>query len=89
MRVLIGCEYSGTVRDAFLARGHDAWSNDILPTESRPERHIQGDILEAIFSRRWDLIIVHIPCTAMAVCGNRTYAGAQDRLDAIEWSLLV
>lgn len=89
LSVLVGCEYSGTVRDAFLALGHDAWSNDILIAESRPERHIKGDILEAIFSRRWDRIIIHIPCTEMAVCGNRTYAGTQARQDAIEWSLLV
>jgi hypothetical protein len=91
MRVLVGCEYSGTVRDAFLDRAHDAWSNDIIDTESKPERHIKGDILDAIRSRRWDGIIIHIPCTAMAVCGNGTYGKGkprhQERLDAVEWSL--
>lgn len=91
---LIGCEYSGTVRDAFLSRGHDAWSNDIIETETRPDRHIQGDIIDAINSRdRWDGIIIHIPCTAMGVCGNSTYGRGkpkhQDRIDALEWSLSV
>lgn len=93
MKVLVGCEYSGTVRDAFLRLGHDAFSNDILPTESNPERHIQGDIIKAIRSRKWDRIIIHIPCTAMGVCGNRTYGKGKDRhqerLDAVEWSISV
>lgn len=91
---LIGCEYSGTVRDAFLSRGHDAWSNDIIETETRPDRHIQGDIIDAINSRdRWDGVIIHIPCTAMGVCGNSTYGRGepkhQERIDALEWSLSV
>lgn len=93
MRVLVACEYSGTVRDAFLAKGHDAWSNDIIDTDSNPERHLKMDVMEAIKSRYWDLIIIHIPCTAMSVSGNGTYAKGkpkyQERLDAIEWSLSV
>ena len=55
MRVLVACEFSGTVRDAFAARGHDAWSCDLLPTET-PGNHIQGDVLEVI-NEDWDLII--------------------------------
>lgn len=94
MEVLIGCEYSGIVRDAFLRRGHDAWSNDIIDTESKPQRHIKGDVVDAIKSKdRWDLIIIHIPCTAMGVCGNGTYGKGKprhnERLEAIEWSLYV
>lgn len=93
MRVLVACEYSGTVRDAFLKRGHDAWSNDIIDTESNPDRHLKMDVLEAIWAFNWDQIIIHIPCTAMGVCGNRTYGKGkprhQERIDALEWSLKV
>jgi len=93
MNVLIGCEYSGTVRDAFLAKGHNAFSNDIIDTESKPERHIKGDIVDAINSCQWDLIIIHTPCTAMGVCGNSTYARGKpkhaERVAAIDWSLSV
>lgn len=94
MKVLVACEYSQTVTQAFLALGHDAWSNDILPTEGDPERHLQCDVAEAINSQpRWDLIVLHIPCTAMGVCGNRTYGkGNQkhgERIAAVEWSLSI
>lgn len=93
MNVLVACEYSGTVRDAFIAAGHDAYSNDILDSESNPSKHLKMDVMDAIRLKRWDLIIIHIPCTAMGVCGNGTYARGkekyQERLDAIEWSLSV
>jgi hypothetical protein len=69
-RVLIACEYSATVRDAFLAKGHDAWSCDILPTDGDPSRHIQGDALEVAYRGGWDLMVGHPPCTYL------TYAGA-------------
>lgn len=69
MRVLVACEFSGTVRDAFAARGHDAWSCDLLPTE-RPGNHIQGDVLEVI-NEGWDLMIAHPPCTYLANSGCR------------------
>lgn len=75
--VLIGCEYSGVVRDAFARRGWDAWSCDLLPTE-RPGQHIQGDVLEAITSRPWDLLIVHPPCTHLAVSGARHFAAKRE-----------
>lgn len=93
MKVLVACEYSGTVRDAFLCQGHDAWSNDIIDTESRPERHLKMDVIDALRSRHWDLAIIHIPCTAMGVCGNSTYGRGKpkhhERRDAIDWSLKV
>ncbi|HXT35013.1 MAG TPA: DNA cytosine methyltransferase [Chloroflexota bacterium] len=61
MRVLIACEFSGIVRDAFLARGHDCWSCDLLPTE-RPGPHVQADVL-TILGDGWDLLIAHPRCT--------------------------
>lgn len=67
MRVLIACEYSGTVRDAFLKKGHDAMSCDLLPTES-PGSHYQGDVFD-IIEDGWDLMIAHPPCTDIAVSG--------------------
>jgi len=72
MRVLIACEFSGTVRDAFIARGHDAVSCDMLPTE-RPGPHIQGDVLD-VLGDGWDLMIAHPPCTHLAVSGARHFA---------------
>ncbi|MGJ3625988.1 hypothetical protein AB5I41_01630 [Sphingomonas sp. MMS24-JH45] len=70
---LVLCEYSATVRDALRARGIDAWSCDILPTEGDPRWHFQDDCQRVLRRGFWDLIIMHVPCTAMGVCGNRTY----------------
>lgn len=67
MRVLIGCEYSGVVRDAFIRAGHDAMSCDLLPTES-PGPHYQGDIRD-VLDYPWELAIFHPPCTYLAVSG--------------------
>ena len=61
MRVLVACEYSGIVRDAFLAEGYDATSCDLLPTES-PGPHVQGDV-RPLLKESWDLVIAHPPCT--------------------------
>ena len=69
MRVLIACEMSGRVRDAFKALGHDAWSCDILPT-LQPGNHIQGDALEVV-KWGWDLMIAHPPCTYLSNAGAR------------------
>lgn len=82
MRVLIACEYSGTVRDAFIKRGHDAMSCDLLPTES-PGPHYQGDVFDVI-EDGWDLMIAHPPCTDLAVSGARHFAAkrADGRQDA-------
>jgi hypothetical protein len=67
MKVLIACEFSGTVRDAFIKAGHDAISCDILPTDS-PGPHYQGDV-KYLLNEQWDLIIAHPPCTYLANSG--------------------
>lgn len=67
LRVLVACEYSGTVRDAFAALGHDAMSCDLLPTES-PGQHYQGDVRD-VLDDGWDLMIAHPPCTYLSVSG--------------------
>ena len=64
MKVLIACEFSGIVREAFKAKGHDAWSCDLLDTEI-PGQHIKGDVL-LYLNDRWDLMIAHPPCTYLA-----------------------
>ncbi len=69
MRVLVACEFSGTVRDAFAVRGHDAWSCDLLPA---PGKHLQCDAL-SILCDEWDLMIAHPPCTHLAVSGARWF----------------
>jgi hypothetical protein len=71
MKVLIACEYSGIVRDAFTKKGHDATSCDILPTESEG-KHYQGDVLD-ILDDGWDLMIAHPPCTHLSVSGARWF----------------
>src|SRR5689334_4207666 len=69
MRVLVGCECSGIVRDAFARLGHDAWSCDLLPSQ-RPGQHIQGDLLKVIkWGGVWDLGIYHPECTYIALSG--------------------
>ena len=73
MRVLVACEFSGAVRRAFQARGHDAWSCDLLPAEDGGP-HLQGDVLE-VLDRGWDLMIAHPPCTHLAVSGARWFNG--------------
>lgn len=72
MKVLVACEFSGTVRDAFLRAGHDAVSCDLLPTESEGP-HIEGDVFEHLFGD-WDLIIAHPPCTRLCNSGVRWLA---------------
>lgn len=76
MKVLIACEYSGTVRDAFLANGHDAISCDLLPTE-KPGPHYQGDVRD-ILNDGWELMIAHPPCTHLAVSGARWFKDKQE-----------
>jgi site-specific DNA-cytosine methylase len=68
MKILIACEESGKVRDAFRSMGHEAISCDILPTRSHPEWHIQGDVLP-LLKKRWDMVIAFPPCTHLAVSG--------------------
>lgn len=76
LRVLVACEFSGTVRDAFLRRGHDAWSNDLLPDEKGSNRHIRGDVRDLLMPGMWDLLIVaHPPCTRLCRSGRRWLSG--------------
>lgn len=71
LKVLIACEYSGRVRDAFIRRGHDAMSCDLLPTDA-PGPHYQGDVRD-VLDYPWDLMIAHPPCTDLAVSGARHF----------------
>jgi hypothetical protein len=75
VKILIACEYSGTVRDAFIARGHDAISCDLLPTD-RPGPHHQGDVCD-ILGEGFDLMVAHPPCTHLAVSGARWFKDKQ------------
>ena len=72
MRVLVACESSGTVRDAFIRAGHDAMSCDLMPTDS-PGPHYQGDVFDVI-DYPWELMIGHPPCTHLSVSGSRHFA---------------
>lgn len=83
MKVLVACEYSGRVRDAFLKLGHDAMSCDLLPTDA-PGPHCQGDCFDLDWSE-FDLVIAHPPCTALCVSGNRHYAGTAARQQSAEF----
>jgi hypothetical protein len=90
MRVLVACEFSGVVRDAFRARGHDAWSCDLLPSERGPMWHIKGDVLQYL-DLEWDLMIAHPPCTFLANSGVKwLYKGGKgtDR-DFVRWNDMV
>lgn len=85
MRVLVACEFSGVVREAFRKRGHDAWSCDILPSEDYTQWHIEGDVIR-VLRDNWDLIIAHPPCTHLASSGARWFSSKIDeQLDAIEF----
>ncbi len=78
MNVLVACEYSGRVRDAFRAKGHDAISCDLLPTEGDPNYHYQGDVFD-IINDGFDLMIAHPPCTRLANSGVRWLTGKPPR----------
>lgn len=84
MRVLVACEFSGVVRDAFDAQGHDAWSCDLLDTE-KWGHHMKGDVLEML-SRGWDLLLAFPPCTHLAVSGARWFKEKrEEQAQAIEF----
>lgn len=84
MNVLIACEFSGRVRDAFIARGHNAVSCDLLPSE-RPGPHVKGDVL-ALLGRDWDLMIAFPPCTHLAVSGARWFKDKKrEQAEALEF----
>ncbi len=94
MNILVAYESSGTVREAFRKLGHNAWSCDLQPADDGSNYHLQGDVEEWISDpviKRWDMIIMHPPCTALAVSGNAHYGSGkpkhQQRLDAIEYTL--
>ena len=94
MNILVAYESSGTVREAFRKAGHNAWSCDLQPADDGSTYHFQGDVEEWISDpavKRWDLIIMHPPCTALCVSGNAHYgtgkAKHQQRIDAIEYTL--
>ena len=89
MRVLVACEYSGRVRDAFRRHGHDAWSCDLLECEANPTWHYQGPV-EEILDQGWDLMVAHPPCTHLAVSGSRHFHRKQrEQRDALNFVRLL
>lgn len=84
MKILVACEYSGRVRDAFIAEGHDAMSCDLLPTDVEGP-HYQGDVRDVLMEH-WDLMIAHPPCTHLAVSGARWFKDkVQEQIEALEF----
>ncbi len=84
MKVLVACEFSGAVRDAFAAKGHEAVSCDLLPSET-PGNHIVGDV-RRLLGEGWDLIVAHPPCTHLAISGARWFAEKQaEQAEALEF----
>ncbi len=89
MRVLVACEYSGRVRDAFRRHGHDAWSCDLLEFEADPRWHYQAPV-EAVLGDGWDLMIAHPPCTHLAVSGSRHFHRKQrEQAEALDFVRLL
>ena len=85
MRVLVACEFSGVVRQAFRDRGHWAWSCDLLPAEDGSPYHFQTDVREHL-AGRWDLLIAHPPCTHLAVSGARWFKDKRaEQAEALEF----
>ena len=88
MKILVACEYSGRVRDAFIAKGHEAMSCDLLPTEVEGP-HYQGDVFDLIDgsnSENWDLMICHPPCTHLAISGARWFKDkTKEQHEALEF----
>lgn len=88
MNVLVACEFSGVVRDAFRARGHDAWSCDLLPSE-REGPHLQGDVRQYLVPG-WDLMIAHPPCTYLCSSGARWWATRRaEQAEAVAFFLVL
>ena len=85
MKILVACEYSGRVREAFRKLGYDAWSCDLLPSDDNSPYHIQGDVLE-LLDKGWDMMIAHPPCTHLAVSGARWFKDKQqEQVEALEF----
>jgi hypothetical protein len=78
MKILVSCEYSGVVRDAFIKQGHEAISCDLLPSESDLGEHYQGDVTNILYDG-WDMMIAHPPCTYLSVSGARWYYHPEDK----------
>ena len=91
MKILVACEYSGRVRQAFRERGHDAWSCDLLPSEDGSPFHAQRDVASLLKEwRHWDLMIAHPPCTHLAVSGARWWKDKQqEQAKALEFVRLL
>jgi hypothetical protein len=89
MKVLVGCEYSGRVRQAFRALGHEAWSCDVLPSEDNSPHHHQCDVRE-LLGDNWDMAIFHPPCTHLAVSGARWFKDKlPEQAEALEFVRLL
>lgn len=92
MKVLIACEFSGIVREAFRKMGHDAWSCDLLPTEI-PGQHIQGDVIDSLIEGprggKWDLVIAHPPCTYLSNSGVRWLYKSNGDRNHERWEKLI
>ena len=87
MKVLVACDFSGVTRDEFAARGHDAYSCDLIPSE-RPGQHFQEDVGAVLARERFDLMIAHPPCTHLAVSGARWFGGKRtEQAEAIRFVL--
>lgn len=87
-RILVACEYSGTVRDAFAKLGWDAWSCDLLPSE-KPGNHHQGDVREML-TKSWDIMVAHPPCTHLAVSGARWFKDkVKEQAEALDFVRLL
>lgn len=83
MKVLVACEFSGTVREAFRKRGHDVMSCDLLPSDDNSPHHYQGDVLDILYDG-WDIMIAHPPCTYLAVSGlhwNKRVPGRAEKTE--------
>lgn len=90
VRVLVACEFSGVVRDAFSSKGHEAWSCDLLPSERPDGLHTQLDAVSLAYDEPWDLMIAHPPCTHLAVSGARWFKDKQiEQIEALRFVQLL
>ena len=87
VRILLGCEESGVGREAWRSRGHEAWSNDLLPARDRSPFHLQMDVRDAIREKGpWDGIVLFTPCTHTCLSGNRFWAGTPEREEGMKFT---
>jgi len=85
MKILVACEFSGVVREAFRKQGHDAWSCDLIPAIDASQFHIQDDVFNHL-GEGWDMMIAHPPCTRLTVAGARWFKGRErEQAEAIEF----